>query len=161
MKIYLLVVILVILILPDLFAEIRNGYEKEIPRLKFSLQYLRNMLAESTVLKPGEKRRIKRKIQQIVNKLAYSDVTESLLNKFRAIAPDIFAEIDTLRDSKGRIIDVYVKFIPKEEARIEAFGFVSFEPARGDEATCNSEYGEQSVSVLIWITNSSLLILSH
>lgn len=161
MKSYLLVALLLILLLPNLFGEIRNGYERDLPNLRTSLQNLKDLLANDADLTDGERRKLKQKITSLMDLMVYSELTVKLLNQFKAIAPDLYNEIDTLKDSKGRVIDVYVKFIPKDEATFESPGMVSFVQSSGDENGCSSAYGDGTVSVMIMIMNNSLQVLSH
>ena len=161
MKSYLLVVLLLVLILPNLFGEIRNGYESDLPKLRMSLENLRNVLITDLNLTKRERRRIEARIKSLMDRMVYSELTMRLLTQFKAIAPEIYNRIDTLKDSKGRIIDVYVKFIPKEKAPFESSGIVSLVPSEMDEDRCVSQYGEGTVSVMILILNNSLQVLSH
>lgn len=161
MKSCLLVASLLILLLNNLFGEIKNGYEKNVPGLKVSLQSLMKILHSNQDLSKAQKRSIKKKIESIINYMAYYEITDRLLKQFQTISPDLYREIETLTDCKGRIIDVYVKFIPKEEAQVQAGGLTSFEQAANDLNSCNSEYGENSVSIRICMLNNALRVLSH
>jgi hypothetical protein len=161
MKTYLLVVSLLILLLNNLFGEVKNGYEKEIDTARSSIQSLKKMLLNGKDLSAAQKRKIKLRIKTLIDYLAYGEITETLLKQFSVISPDIFNEMNSLRDSKGRIVDVYVKFIPEAEAKVQAAGMASFAQSENDLTTCHSEYGVQTVSVKIWILNNALCVLSH
>lgn len=161
MKSYLLVAALLILSLNNLFGEIKNGYEKGIPTLKISLQSLRNILWNDPHLSAAEERDVRVRIKFLVDYMAYYEVTNTLLKQFREISPDLYNEMDTLRDCKGRIVDVYVKFIPKGQAAFQGGGMTSFNQTADDLNSCNSEYGERSVSVVICMMNKGLWILAH
>ena len=50
MKVAIVLVVLVILVLNDLFAEVRNGYEKDILAFRRSLQSLQEMLQTNQCL---------------------------------------------------------------------------------------------------------------
>lgn len=161
MKKYLLVATFIILFLSNLFGGVRNGYEKDVANFRSSLQSLRNILVNTQDLSSAQKRKIKEKIKMLVDHMVYYEITDTLLKQFRKISPDLYNEIDSLKDSKGRIIDVYVKFIPIKEARVQAVGIASFTQAQNDLTSCNSEYGMGTISVEIWILSGALSALSH
>jgi hypothetical protein len=160
MKIYFLVCISLIVFLSNLFGEVKNGYEKDYVALKMSMQSLQDIL-RGEGLSAVQRKDIKDRIKLLIDYMAYYQITDTLLRQFRAISPELYNEMDTLKDSRGRIIDVYVKFAPKDEARYQAAGLASFQHALNDSKTCVSEYGVHSVSVRIWIVNKALWVLSH
>lgn len=161
MKVYLLIGSLLILILHNLFGEVKNGYEKDIASFSCSLQGLKNILSNNHYLSTKEERKIKAKIKSLINYMVYYEITDKMLKQFKSISPDLFYEMDTLRNCKGKIIDVYVKFIPKWQAQFQGAGMASFEQASNDFNSCNSEYGESSVSIKIWAGYNTLRVLSH
>lgn len=161
MKRYLLIAALLMLILNNLFGEVKNGYEKDVFGLKVSLQSLRDILFNNQHLSAAEKRNIKARIESTINYLACYEITDRLLKQFREISPDLYNEMDTLKDFKGRIIDVYVKFITKKDVPFQSLGTASFNQDVDDLNSCNSEYGAGSVSVRILMMNKGLSILSH
>jgi len=161
MKRYLLVATLITLFLTNLSGAVRNGYEKDAANFRVSIQSLKNILLNDQHLSHAERRKIKERIRVLVNHMVYYEITDTLLRQFRTISPDLYNEIDSLKDSKGRIIDVYVKFIPKEQARVQAAGMASFTQAQDDLNSCNSEYGAGTISVKIWILSKALWALSH
>lgn len=160
MKSYLLVVLLIILFLNSLFAEIRNGYESKIVGFRISLLRLEKILAEDN-LSATQRRKIKQKIKSLVDFMVYHEVTHVLLKQFKAIAPELYNEIDTLKDASGRSVDVYVKLISKSEAELQSMGMATFQQAANDSRLSASEYGEGSVSINIWIWHRALHVLSH
>jgi hypothetical protein len=161
MKNVFILFFLLVVILHNLFAEIKNGYERDIQQIKISLQALKDLLAGDQDLTAGEKRKMKANIRTMMDYLACHIVTEALLDKFKDISPDLYQEIDTLKDSKGRSVDVYVKFLPSDKAPFKIPGMLAFYPSGADSHNCMSEYGMGSVSVRVLISSSSLLILSH
>lgn len=142
-------------------GEIKNGYEKNILQMKQSLSELRAILLETEQLSPTQHRKIEYSIEALVNHISGYELTENLLKQFRAIAPALSSEIDTIRDRKGRPVDVYVKFVPTDATEIKACGTTYIAHAENDRDTYNSEYGEFTVSVKIWIVSNALTILSH
>ena len=77
------------------------------------------------------------------------------------IAPDLYAEIDTIRDGKGRPVNVYIKFVPINSTELQAWGTTYINQSETDSVAYCSEYGEHAVSVKIWIVNRALVVLSH
>ncbi len=161
MKKYCLLFSISILIFINVSGEIKNGYEKEISSRRLSLKGLHDILRVNNNLSLSEKKKLKDKIKSLIDYISYYEITENLLKQFKIIAPDLYHEIDTIKDSQGRITDVYVKFIPKEQARVQAAGTTSLAHAAGDRNTYSSEYGEGTVSVNIWIMSKALWVLSH
>src|SRR5688572_845272 len=101
-----------IFIFHNVFGEIKNGYGKDIILLNKSLKNLKAIVSGSDRLTVARRRQIESKIANLENSISYYKVTESLLNQFKMIAPDLYAEIDTIRDGKGRPVNVYIKFVP-------------------------------------------------
>ena len=142
-------------------CEIRNGYESNILILKESLKNLTEILAEDENLSGVQRRKIESKVETLVNHISFYDLTENLLNQFRIIAPKLYAELDTIRDRKGRPVHVYVKFVPVDATKVKAWGVTYINQVKNDEDAYLSEYGEFTVSVKIWIVSKALLVLSH
>ncbi|HTF31350.1 MAG TPA: hypothetical protein VK625_20980, partial [Flavitalea sp.] len=139
MKSYLLVASLLVLLMTNLFAEVKNGYERDMPGLRASLKCLRDMISNEQHLSNAQKRNIKARIRQLVDYMVYYEITDTLLRQFRTIAPELYGQMDTLKNCKGKIVDVYVKFIPKQGAKFPGAGMASFSPTFDDLNTCSSE----------------------
>jgi hypothetical protein len=92
---------------------------------------------------------------------SYYELTEELLKQFKLISPNLYNRIDSIKDAKGRPTDVYVKFIPREEATVMAGGITYMAQPDKDMDECYSEYGKQSVSIKIWIFRQALFALSR
>jgi len=150
-----------IFILHNAFGEIKNGYGKDIILLNESLKNLKAIVSESDCLTAARRRQIGSKIVSLENSISYYKVTESLLNQFKMIAPDLYAEIDTIRDGKGRPVNVYIKFVPINSTELQAWGTTYINQSETDSVAYCSEYGEYAVSVKIWIVNRALVVLSH
>ena len=143
------------------FAEIKNGYEKDILIMKESLKNLTNILIENKNLSGIQRRKIESKAETLVNHISFYDLTENLLNQFKIIAPRLYAEIDTISDRKGRPVHVYVKFVPVDATKVKAWGTTYLNQVENDKDAYLSEYGELTVSIKIWIVPKALLVLSH
>ena len=148
-----------IFILHNAFGEIKNGYD--IIQLNESLKNLKAILTEADQLIGTQRRQIDSKITNIENSIFYFKLTESLLSQFQLIAPDLFAEIDTIKDRKGRSVHVYIKFVPVSGTQLQAWGATYINQSATDPDVYCSEYGEYAVSVKIWIVSKALLVLSH
>ncbi len=142
-------------------GEIKNGYETEIFQLTESLNNLKGILNGNRDLTGAQRRKLEAKIAAIETTISYHTLTDGLLRQFKAIAPDLYAEIDTIKDIKGRSVNVYVKFIPQDATEVKAWGTTYIAQMANDLDGYYSEYGEHSVSVKIWIVSKALLVLSH
>ena len=148
-------------IICTVYGEIKNGYENQISSARESLKNLSALRWTSHDLSHIQLREIKSKTQTIWNYIAQYELTENLLKQFRIIAPDLYQEINEIKDSQGRSTDVYVKFILREDASIQAGGITYLDQVEGDQHAYRSEYGERTVSVKIWIMDNALFVLAH
>jgi hypothetical protein len=142
------------------FGEMINGYEKDIVSMRQSLKHLTMLMQEKT-LTSDQRRKLNSTIEVVLNNISYYELTENLLNQFKVMAPDLHEEVSTITDSKGKAVDVYVKFIPKDATNVKAWGTTYIDHAKNDSDTYLSEYGENTVSVKIWLVSKALLVLSH
>jgi hypothetical protein len=161
MKTYSVMVIVFLLMLNSAWAKLRNGYETNIHYVQESLKNYNDILNADRNLSPAERRKIKSRIDNLIIYKAHYELTEQLLKQFKFISPGLYNRIDSIRDARGRFTDVYVKFIPREEATIMAAGITRMSQSNDDEDACFSEYGKHSVSVTVWIFSKSLFVLSH
>ena len=142
------------------FGEIRNGYEKEIEGARSSLRALHILQMDQT-LNSVERKKVKSKIETLVNFISYYELTESLLDEFKVVSPDLYHHVNTIKDGRGRSTDVFVKFIPQEQTTVNAAGITRVAQSEQDKHLCTSEYGDGTISVEIWVFNHSLHALSH
>ena len=161
MKKYCFLFIVIILTMTNVSGEIKNGYEKEILQTRESLRNLNALLRINNNLTTGQKRKIKYTIDSLVNSISNYELTENLLDQFKIISPDLYEEINILKDSKGRNVDVFVKFIPIGKTEIKAWGSTYMTEGKSDKDAHFSEYGEFTVSIKIWIVNKALFVLAH
>ena len=68
-------------------AKIKNGYETEINNSKESLKALLAMLDNAPSLLPSERRAVRVSIEHVVDYIVYYELTELLLEQFKAISP--------------------------------------------------------------------------
>jgi hypothetical protein len=88
-------------------------------------------------------------------------LTANLLEQFKIISPDLYDEIDTLKDCRGRNVKIYVKFIPKPNTDLQVWGITCMSPLTNDKDAYGSEYGKSTVSIKIWIASNALVVLAH
>jgi len=158
---YCLNTLIFILTCHAVFGEIKNGYEKNISGTKESLTILRASLLEAENLIPAHRRKIQSTIAALVDHIAYYDLTESLLVQFKTIAPELYAQVDSIKDRLGRPVDVYIKFVPADGTNVKAWGLTYMDQASDDKDAYQSEYGRFTVSVKVWIVHKALLVLAH
>jgi hypothetical protein len=158
---YCLHILMFILTCHAVFGEIKNGYEKNISGTKQSLAILRASLLEDENMTPGHRRKIQSTIATLVDHVAYYDLTEGLLTQFKTVAPELYAQVDTITDRLGRPVDVYVKFVPVDATSVKAWGITYMGQAEDDKDAYQSEYGKFTVSVKVWIVRRALLVLAH
>jgi hypothetical protein len=158
---YCLHILIFMLTCHAVFGEIKNGYEKNISGTKQSLAILRAKLLDEENMTSGQRRKIQSTIATLVDHVAYYDLTEGLLRQFKTIAPELFAQVDTIRDRLGRPVDVYIKFVPADATSVKAWGLTYMDQSSDDKDAYQSEYGKFTVSIKVWIVRRSLLVLAH
>jgi hypothetical protein len=161
LKKYALLFLFLSLLFSHAFGEIKNGYEKDVVQMRASLRRYTALLQVNNNLTFYQRRKIKHGIDSLVSNLSNYELTENLLKQFKDIAPDLYAEIDTLKDINGRNVKVYVKFIPVNGTEIKAWGTTYMSEMTNNKNGFCSEYGMYTVSVKIWIVNKALFVLAH
>jgi hypothetical protein len=145
----------------NLFGEIRNGYGIEINGARASLKTLEGIVEGDKNLSIFQNADLNMKVERLRKFITYYELTESLLEQFRAITPGIYHEIDSIKDSKGRPVHVYVKFLPEESMQGGISGTTNLEQTTGDKDAYSSEYGLHTVSITISTVNRCLFLLAH
>jgi len=156
-------ILLSLFILPFgyLLGEIKNGYEAQLQSTRASLQKLNAQLLEDSNLSSFQRLRIKSEIRSLINIISCYQLTQELINQLKIVSPGMYDEMSNIKDKRERVTDVFIKLIPREQARIPLQAATFFGRSSIDEDTNLSEYGEYSVSVIIWIVDNSLLFLYH
>jgi hypothetical protein len=129
--------------------------------MKESLSYLQNVLLENRGLSSFQRRKVEASMEILLDQTAYYELTETLLSQFKLVAPNLFAEIDTITDRLGRPVDVFVKFVPIDATEIKAWGTTYISQMDNDKDAYISEYGPFTVSIKIWTVPNALLVLAH
>jgi hypothetical protein len=161
MKTYALLVALCLLFIVSSQAKIRNGYAVNIESARSSLKNLRILLDEDKSLSVFQRLTVHNKIDDLTEFITYYEFTEQLLEQFKTISPDLYYEIDSIKDGKGRSLDVYVKFVPEKEMPSGVAGITNMDPDQNDKDACFSEYGIGTVSVTVSAVRKSLFLLAH
>jgi hypothetical protein len=160
MKIYALSIVVNIFIMANSFGEIKNGYGIIIADARRELENINQLLAGGS-LSPHQKQELKTKTRMLENIIEYHEVTKKLLLLFSMISPDLYNPIDTIKDCKGRPVDVYVKFLPVEEMDNHVGGTTNILQSDHDEDAYCSKYGPNTVAVKIVTVKHSLIIMAH
>jgi hypothetical protein len=169
MKKILIVLLAMVLIHVNIVAEIKNGYETRINEISIELENLKKRINEYKNkdlksidrLTSHQKQKLNFEIDSLNQVILNCELTERLLYQFRNIAPDLFNEIDTIKNAYGEKTDVYVKFVPDENMTESQLGSTLMGPCLDDENICYSEYGIRTVLVLIYTRIKPLFVLAH
>src|SRR5688500_5831314 len=161
MKTYALLLATCFLLTISAPAKIRNGYATDIESARGSLRSLKILLKEHHSLSIFQRLAISNKIDDVTEFITYHELTEQLLQQFKSISPDLYDEIDTIKDRIGRTLDVYVKFVPEKEMPSGVAGTTAMDPDDNDKDACVSEYGLRTVSITISAVRKSLFLLAH
>ena len=115
-----LVMLVVILLLSgSVFGRIRNAYDNEIQAYYDSLHTLRSRLLEHERLSISGTGKLKREIKNVINLISYWRLTDKLIEQLRNVSPHIYSELENVKDKRGRSMDIVVRLIPRENARIQ------------------------------------------
>lgn len=139
-------------------GKIRNGYAGE--EAKVSLKVLQAAVS-SRSLTSTQRHTFNARIRSLIDVITYYELTKILLQQFREIDPDLYQEIDCIKDRKGRPTDVYVKFVPHAKTQYQVLGTTNVCQSSADADLYSSEYGDGSVSVKVLIVSKALLVLAH
>jgi len=159
MKLLCLIFTLSLLSLDMVKAKIKNGYV-DVMNARESLRSLKEITTSRKDFSSQQFRVMNDKIQMLKDDIACFELTETLLQQFRLIAPELYNEMDSIRDKDHIPTDIYVKFILKEYSAVQFPGTSYIQYKEGDHSSY-SEYGANTVSVKIWVMDISLTILAH
>jgi hypothetical protein len=142
-------------------GEIKNGYASQINGMPESLKTLHTMLIDNPNLSMFQKASIKSNINKLAAYISYFELTEELLNQFKTITPEMYYEIDNLKDNLGQEVSVFVKFVSEDEIEHGAPGTTNLAHADFDKNIYSSEYGPHTVSIKIASVTKALIFLAH
>ena len=161
MKTYALLLAACILFAISTPAKIRNGYATDIESARGSLASLNALLKHDHSLSIFQRLTISNKIDDLTEFITYYELTEQLLQQFKSISPDLYYQIDTIKDRIGRPLDVFVKFVPEKQMPNGVAGSTTMDPDGTDKDACFSEYGPRTASIMIAAVRKSLHLLAH
>jgi hypothetical protein len=144
-----------------LLGKIRNGYEYELQSHKLSLQKINLLLADDQGISFAQRMKMKSNIDELNIHIAGYELTQALLVQFRIISPELYQEIDSLRDKRGRPTDVYVRVVTRDQAKAPLRAASFFNYFSSDEDACYSRYGQNTISIDIRLDDNALFLLSH
>jgi hypothetical protein len=145
----------------DLPGQIKNGYEREIKGMHESLKRLTSLLEEDPNLSLFQKATMKGNVNKLIENISYYELTEELLDQFKNIAPEIYSEMNSLKDHSGVEVTLFIKFVSEMEMQHGAAGTTNLSHTENDNNTYTSEYGPRSVSIKIASVTKSLILLAH
>ncbi len=160
-KRYVLFMAVYFFALQSLMGEIKNGYASQIEGMHESLNALNTLLQEDTNLSLFQRAAMKAKINNLVEYISYFELTEILLRQFKGVAPEMYEEIDALKDNTGQPVTVFVRFVPESDMQRGAAGTTNLNHNENDRNIYSSEYGVRTVSVKIASVTKALTLLAH
>jgi hypothetical protein len=161
MKTYFVGIAMSIFLWNTVFGEIKNGYGTDIRSAEQSMFVLTRLLRENSNMPKYKERKIKESIRSLTEHITYLRLTDQLLSQFKVIAPELYDEINSIKDKKNRPVDVHIKFVPLDATRLKSWGTTYISQSATDHDAYVSEYGENTVSVKIWTVSKALLVLAH
>jgi len=145
------------------YAKIRNGYQQELKAVQLKLDYFYAM--DKGTLSKAQRTKLKKRLKITYSKAASIQKnhakTHALIEMLRLIDPELYYEINSIKDSEGNETDVYVKVVDNLGPIIE--GTTNLGHSLDNPNVYNSEYGDHTVSVRIARVNprTDLLNLVH
>lgn len=152
MKIYAFFTMACWLAIAPCCGKIINGYEKDIESARASAQHLRRLPRQRSVLL---------RLEKVEDFILYHALTNTLLDRFKKISPSLFDRLDTIVDQKGRKVDVYVKFVPRNKHIDGTIASTTIDQMDNDPHANLSEYGPHTISIQVSVVKHSLVILAH
>jgi hypothetical protein len=160
MKTYALFLALYFFLVCSSTGHIKNGYT-DIEGARASLKSIQTLLKEKKDLPLLVKESMKNKRDNLIDYITYYEMTEIMIVQFRLVSPELFDEIDALKDAKQRNVDVYVKFVEAHLLPPDVAAITNIEQDENDPHTYRSVHGPNTVSVVVSINKKSLMLLGH
>jgi len=136
------------------FADIINGYTKDLKKAERSLLNLTNLLDKISNANSDEQYyRVKSYYQKVKQTLkyihTYHSKTADLINTLWAMHPSFFNQMNSLRNHNGFVTDIYICVMPKDRMKRNQFGTTNIGQTDDDPHTYQSSFGPNTVSVQI------------
>ncbi len=144
-------------------------YTSSINDTRLALNDFKEVLAESRSrnnktgekLTNNQKRKLKSEIDSLECFIRYYELSEKLLAQFRVISPELYNEIDSIKDKNGISTDVYIKFVSTELLSLGQNALTIMCQKGHSKSSCFSEYGKHTVSVIVAAGIKALWLLAH
>ena len=160
-KKYVFIIPLIILTFLCSKGEIKNGYSSQIEGMRESLKALKTLLIEDKNISLFQRAAMKDNINKLLEYITYFELTEELLIQFKIIDPEMYNEMDSIKDYTGHPVVVFVKFVPEIEMQHGAAGTTNLNQSENNKNIYHSEFGVRTVSIKIASVTKSLLLLAH
>jgi len=135
-------------------AKIRNGYDVEILKTEKWVNQLRQ-IAQGP-LNEKEREKMKNKVEEAqyrLNKLRENHAhTQEIIELFRAAAPELYGEMNTLQDGEGNETHIYIKVVAYLGGHLH--GATNVEHKEDNPHVYTSWYGDHTVSIRITHVNT-------
>ena len=134
------------------FAEIKNGYKKDLSKAEQTLQNLKIIMDDigdnEDLFTTVKTRYIMVKGEFKLLKKFFS-ITDEMIYNLQITHPVLFDEIDGIQDQLGNETDVYIRVQPEEHMKKLYWGTTNLQHVEGDPHTYKSRYGPGTVSIHI------------
>lgn len=134
------------------FAEIKNGFEKDLKKAHQAIANLKILMDEAkdddtTLARLNTSyNSIKIRLDDLMKNFM---ATEDLIHALLVIHPSLYNEINRIKDYSGNNTDVYIRVLPEDQMKVSHFGTTNLTHAEDDVHTYQSIYGPGSVSVIV------------
>lgn len=133
----------------EAYAEIKNGYDHQINQADQWLSQLHKIA--NGPLNELEQEKMKKRLEEAhatVDKLRENHAkTQELIEMFKMVAPELYQEVNTIKDSEGNETDIYIKVVDKLGQGLH--GATNVNHSVSNPNVYSSEYGDYTVSVKI------------
>jgi hypothetical protein len=171
MKVLCATVLFILVIFSESESKIINGYEHNIADVIRELRFLLNLqigeidhldgTEEWSNLSKTQQEIVPAKIEKLIEHLNYYQLTQELIDEFRSICPDIYSEVNNIKNHDSVSTDVYIKVLPANHQIRAVSGATMISRDVKNPHVCVSEYGRNSVSVLVCLNKIALKVLAH
>jgi len=162
-----LVLLTFIMLSAQALSQIKNGYgalakaDETLCNLEYLLQIDKSN-KRTRNLSFSQKEKLKYEIRRVKQLMLFNEITADLLGQFHMIAPGLYEEINNIKDRKGTVVTVYVKFLPHWKMKYSPSGSAQLSYEEENDRIYTKEYGKNSVSIHISFHEAKVLtLLAH
>ena len=160
---FIALAILCLGIYQETYAAIRNGYDIELIKAEKWMHNLKAINQEvlSTAQRMALEERLKTAHATLKKFRKNQAKTQELIEMLRMIDPDLYHEINTIKDCEGTETDVYIKVV--DDLGPDLRGATNVHHSDDNPNVYSSEYGDYSVSIRLITTGPirPIWILAH